>query len=134
PYVKDLLKMVKNKEYEVSRGNYEDRGEGTLADGYTSNDQVADVVKAFLSRTQRHGEQLRGALAFLLSHYMLLRGESIRKLEMTDLQTINLENEAARQGMDCPALVMIMRQGKTNRHNRLELAGCMRNIRVEICP
>ncbi|KAG2192821.1 hypothetical protein INT47_005861 [Mucor saturninus] len=34
----------------------------------------------------------------------------------------------------CPALVMILRQGKTNKNNRLELTGCIRSTQVEICP
>jgi hypothetical protein len=134
PYVKDLLKNIQTQEFATSRANMDDRGEGTLADGYTSNDQVANVMKFYWTRTSHCGEHLRGGLAFLLSHYLLLRGESIRRMELSDLQTVNLENEGVQSNVDCPALVMIMRQGKTNKSNRLETAGCLRNARVDICP
>ncbi|SAL97782.1 hypothetical protein [Absidia glauca] len=134
PYIKDLLKTIRTQEFAASRANMDDRGEGTLADGYTTNDQVANVINFYWTRTSHHGEHLRGGLAFLLSHYLLLRGESIRKMELSDIQTVNLENEGVRSSIDCPALVMIMRQGKTNKNNRLDTAGCIRNARVEICP
>jgi hypothetical protein len=86
--VKGLLKTIKSDEYQVRRANYEDRGVGTLADGYTSTDQIANVVKHYYAKNQFYGEQLRNALAFLFAHYFLLRGESIRKMELPDLQCI----------------------------------------------
>lgn len=129
-----LIKSSKLKEFEVSRDNCEDRGEGTLADGYTSLDQVSKVVQFYLNGQKNHGENLRDSLSFLFSHYFLLRGESIRKSELTDFQTINLDTESIRPDVECPALVMILRQGKTNKNNRLELTGCIRSTRVEVCP
>ncbi|SAM09828.1 hypothetical protein [Absidia glauca] len=134
PYINKLLKNIRTQKFATSRANMDDRGEGTLADGYTSNDQIANVMKFYWTRTSHYGEHLRGGLAFLLSHYLLLRGESIRKMELSDIQTVNLENEGVRSSIDCPALVMIMRQGKTNKNNRLDTAGCIRNARVDICP
>jgi hypothetical protein len=134
PYIKDLLNNIQNEEHNARRQNMEDRAEGTVAEGYHSNDQVAKVIQYYHTRTLNHGDHLRAALSFLLSHFMLFRGESIRRLELGDLQMVNLENEGIRPNMDCPALLAIMRQGKTNKHNRLETVGCMRNIRVEICP
>ncbi|KAG2201219.1 hypothetical protein INT47_013030 [Mucor saturninus] len=92
------------KEFEVSRDNFEDRGEGTLADGYTSLDQVSKIVQFYLNGQRNHGENLRDALAFLFSHYFLLRGESIRNAELTDFQTINLDFESVRPNIKCPAL------------------------------
>ncbi|KAG2191914.1 hypothetical protein INT47_003350 [Mucor saturninus] len=129
-----LIKSSKMKEFEVSRENCEDRGEETLADGYTSLDQVSKIVQFYLNGQRNHGENLRDALAFLFSHYFLLRGESIRNAELTDFQTINLDSESVRPDIKCPALVVILRQGKTNKNNRLELTGCIRSTQVEICP
>jgi hypothetical protein len=73
-------------------------------------------MKFYWTRTSHYGEHLRGGLAFPLSHYLLLRGESIRRMELSDLQTVNLEIEGVQSNVDC-ALVMIMRQGKTNNSN-----------------
>ncbi|KAI7882291.1 uncharacterized protein EV154DRAFT_574993 [Mucor mucedo] len=89
-----LIKISKMKEFEVSRENCEDRGEGTLADGYSSLDQVSKIVQFYLNGQRNHRENLRNALAFLFSHYFLLRGESIRNAELTDFQTINLDSES----------------------------------------
>lgn len=132
--VVSLIKNAKQQEFQVRRQNCEDRGEGTLADGYTSLDQVAKVVQFYLNNSRNHGENLRDSLAFLFSHYFLLRGESIRNAELTNFQTFNLDNESARPDIACPALVMVLKQGKTNKNNRLELTGCIRSTRVEICP
>ncbi|KAG2213421.1 hypothetical protein INT47_009095 [Mucor saturninus] len=106
-----LIKSSKMKEFEVSRENCEDRGEGTLADGYTSLDQVSKIVQFYLNGQRNHGENLRDALAFLFSHYFFVRPD-----------------------IKCPALVMVLRQGKTNKNNRLELKGSIRSTPAEICP
>lgn len=132
--IASVLKSAKEREFQTKRSNCEDRGEGTLADGYTSLDQVANVIQFYLNSQRNHGENLRDAAAFLFSHYFLLRGQSIRHAELTDFQTVNLDNESIRPDIECPALVMVLRQGKTNKNNRLELGGCIRNTRVEICP
>ncbi|KAI7863867.1 uncharacterized protein EV154DRAFT_572640 [Mucor mucedo] len=122
------------REFEVPCINCGDYGEGTLADGYTSLDQVSKIAQFYLNGQRNHGENLRDALAFLFSHYFLLRGESIRNAELTDFQTMNLDSESVRPDIKCPALVMILRQGETNKNYRLELTGCIRSTQVEICP
>ncbi|KAG2191953.1 hypothetical protein INT47_004736 [Mucor saturninus] len=132
--ITDLYKTQVQKKINLSREKCEDRGEGTLADGYTSLDQVSKIVQFYLNGQRNHGENLRDALAFLFSHYFLLRGESIRNAELTDFQTINLDPESVRSDIKCHALVMILRQGKTNKNNHLELTGCIRSTQVEICP
>ncbi|KAJ8537451.1 hypothetical protein ON010_g13147 [Phytophthora cinnamomi] len=60
-----------------------------------------------------------------------MRGESARMLELADLHSILLENEGYSPGR---ALVMVMRQGKTNQVGRIEFGACMRSKYVEICP
>ncbi|ETI55557.1 hypothetical protein F443_01771 [Phytophthora nicotianae P1569] len=52
-------------------------------------------------------------------------------LELADLHSIMLENEGY---SPCRAIVMVMRQGKTNQVGRIEVGACMRNKIVEICP
>ncbi|KAJ8576337.1 hypothetical protein ON010_g2882 [Phytophthora cinnamomi] len=87
--------------------------------------------KNFADRGRDSGKRLRNLLAFLLSHYALMRGESARMLELADLHSILLENEGY---SPCRALVMVMRQGKTNQVGRIEFGACMRSKYVEICP
>jgi hypothetical protein len=55
----------------------------------------------------------------------------LRILEYPDLFHITLENEGV---TDCNALVLVLNQGKTNQHGKLEISGCIRNKNVELCP
>jgi hypothetical protein len=73
-------------------------------DGYTTTDQIANIVSYYIG--QGKTTDFRNSLAFLLSHFCLLRGESARKAELPNLQVINLEGEGSAR---CPALILIMR-------------------------
>ncbi|KAG2193589.1 hypothetical protein INT47_007392 [Mucor saturninus] len=44
---------------------------------------------------------------------------------------IHLQNEGP---TICPALIMVMHNGKTNKHGKTVLSGCIRNKIVELCP
>ena len=127
--VKELIDLVHKREEDHRRENYDDRALGTLIDGYTNTDQIADVVDYYMSKNE--GVHLRNAVAFLLSHYCLLRSESARKATLPDMHSVQLEREGP---SPCHALMMIIKQGKTNKHGRLEIVACLRNTRVEICP
>lgn len=124
-----LLERVKREEEEVKKANFEDRGVGTVMDGYTTTDQIADITAFYFG--EKSVKDFRNNLSFLLSHFCLLRGESARKAELPDLQLVDIENEGSGA---CPAMVLVMRQGKTNKYGRLEIGACLRNARVEICP
>lgn len=124
-----LLENMKFNDERLRRSEFQDRGLGTLIDGYTSENDVANIVSYYYSRSR--GIELRNAVAFLLSHYCLLRGESARKAEFADLQMVMLDREGP---SECPAFVMVLRQGKTNHFGRIELSACIRNSKVEICP
>ncbi|OWZ01332.1 hypothetical protein PHMEG_00027305 [Phytophthora megakarya] len=129
--VRALIKMVEFDDESRKRKNFADRGSDTLLDGYTTNDQIQNISTYFWAMRRDHGTNLRNLLAFLLSHYALMRGESARKMELADLHSIRLENEGY---SPCRAVVMIKRQGKTNQVGRTEVGACMRNKKVQICP
>ncbi|KAG1436244.1 hypothetical protein G6F56_013641 [Rhizopus delemar] len=82
------------QEKATRKTKHEDRGIGTIMDGYTTTDQIASIVNFHFS--QNNTKNLRNSLAFLLSHYCLLRGESARKAELPDLQVVNLEGEGSK--------------------------------------
>lgn len=124
-----LLENMKFNEERVRREEFEDRGLGTLVDGYTSESQISDIVRFYFS--EKTGTDLRNSVAFLLSHFCLLRGENARQAELPDLQTVMLDREGPSQ---CPALVLLLRQGKTNQFGRIEVSACLRNSNVEIYP
>ncbi|ETP08742.1 hypothetical protein F441_15343 [Phytophthora nicotianae CJ01A1] len=127
-----LLKLTQSEEDNRKRKNYEDRGADTLLDGYTATEQIQQVASYFWDTKGDSGTSLRNLLAFLLSHYALMRGESVRMLELADLHSIPLENEGYNP---CRALVMVMvmGQGKTNQVGRVEVGACMRHKNVRVC-
>ncbi|KAG2214162.1 hypothetical protein INT45_014126 [Circinella minor] len=106
--VKALLDWLHREDEKIAHANFDDR---------------------FWSNGTELG--LRDGALFLLQHYGLLRSESIRKMEFADLQSLHLEDEGPSQ---CHALVMILKQGKINKFGRVEVAGCMRNKNMAICP
>lgn len=55
---------------------------------------------------------------------MVLRGESRRMAQVPDL-VIDLPNEG---------LLLIMRNGKTNQHHKVEYMGALRNKEILLCP
>jgi hypothetical protein len=126
PALKTLFNTLKNKESERRRKNFEDRGIGTLQDGYSSISELKQISNSFFI----NGEY-RDQLMFLLSHFCLMRGESVRRIEWADLFHLLLQNEGF---SECMCLVVITDQGKTNQFGRKELGAAIRNKDPEICP
>jgi centromere DNA-binding complex CBF3 subunit-like protein len=62
---------------------------------------------------------------------MVLRGESRRIAQLPDLVTLSLPNEGP---TPCEALILIMRNGKVNKHHKVEYMGALRNKDVLLCP
>ncbi len=126
PALKILFNTLKNKESSRRRNNYEDRGIGTLQDGYSSCTELKQISNSFFI----NGEY-RDQCMFLLSHFCLMRGESVRRIEWADLFLLALQNEGF---SECKCLVVITDQGKTNQFGRKELGAAIRNKDPEICP
>lgn len=62
---------------------------------------------------------------------MVLRGESRRWAQLADLVTLPLPNEGPTL---CHALILIMRNGKLNKHHKVEYMGALRNKDLLLCP
>ena len=129
--VNALLRNVEMESRSLARRNYDDRGAGTILDGYTI-DQLEIFSSYFLSKATNPGVHIRNRMIFLMQHFCIMRGEDIRNMELADLFGLNLPNESSVQ--ECFALVTILRQGKTNQFNRIEYGSALRNANVNICP
>lgn len=125
-----ILKACRLREENAGRTGVKYRGLNDLVDAYITTDEIASMSYYYISRNMYH--DLRNCTAFLLSHFCLLRGESARAAEFPDLQVVNIENEGP-TGF-CPALVIVMRNGKLNESGRLDIGACIRNVDVRICP
>ncbi|KAE8183507.1 hypothetical protein CF328_g8161 [Tilletia controversa] len=126
--VRILLSTRKVQEHSRKRREYVDRGIGTSLDGYTQA-QLEDICAFFIQRDSETG--LRDRLAFLISHYALLRGDNARKLELADLHHLDLAGEGP---SPCFAVVLLLANGKTNQAGRVEYGSFLRNRDVRVCP
>ena len=123
--VKQLIKNVQAMATATRKSNYQDRGIGSLLDGYHSADQFQQICDAFLTVND-----LRGRAAFLVSHFGLLRGENVRDLELADMFSQELDKEGFQT---CTALVLLIKHGKTNTFGKMQHMGFMRNKNVNLC-
>lgn len=66
-----------------------------------------------------------------VSHYGVLRGESVRGIQLADLQHLPLDE---REGpTPCDILVILLYNGKTNQEGKAHAMGAMRNRRWDLC-
>jgi len=127
--VAKLVAQTKRDEEGRQRAEKLDRAKLSFQDGYTTRDQMVQVCDFFMNKKSEEG--LRDKLSFLLSHFCMLRGESVREMELADMQMISLQNES--KNRNCPALICLLRQGKTNQFHRLEVAATIRAENTFIC-
>ena len=78
--LKALLTNKQRNQAAIKKAFYENRGKGTIADGYDTNGlrRILDEfwAKSHSTKTCSVGGFLRGRLDFILSHQLLARGEA----------------------------------------------------------
>ncbi|KAE8213455.1 hypothetical protein CF319_g9169 [Tilletia indica] len=128
-----LLKTRKLEERERKKREYVDRGIGTALDGYTLQ-QLGEISNHFIQRNSEIG--FRDRLAFLISHFALLRGENARNLELADLHHLSMSGEGPSGvgSSQCFAVVLLLANGKTNQAGRVEYGSFLRNKDAFVCP
>ncbi|KAG2223199.1 hypothetical protein INT45_011545 [Circinella minor] len=130
--VKNLLKNARILDRQKRCDNYEDRAAGTIFDGYSTTEKLAQVVDYFLRKDR--SEHYRNAMMLLLSHHCLLRGENVRSLDLPDAQTLSLEGEGVTPDIECQALVILIDHGKTNKFGKPQYGSCIQNDDIKTCP
>ena len=126
--VNDLLKSVQLKDNATARENGEDRFSNTILDGYISPDEIGLIVRHFWSRNDVVG--LRTNFLFLACHAMLLRGESVRMLQISDLAEMMVKSHTNEQSQ---YLVFLMKQGKVNQTGKARYVFAKRHKKVALC-
>lgn len=136
--LKAVLETRAKKEAVRRKSQYEDRAAGTLIDGYRPEHIERFVRACWQQWSVRKGVNrqtveslLRTGADFLMAHCMLLRGECRRTIQFPDLFSIELENEGP---TPCHALIVILRNGKTNQCGRLEYGVAVRHKNLFSCP
>ena len=101
---------------------------GSLQDGYTTSAELRNIFNSALQRRTAAG--LRDRLAMCLGHYALLRSSNILPIELADLSAVDLDNEGP---SPCFAVILILREGKTNQEARIEYGSFTRSRDPETC-
>ena len=135
--LKAVLKARRQKEFVRRKAEFQDRGRGTLQDGYNQRDMIKVIRACWTNFTDAKSfstvsvqSHLRTAVDFLVSHAMLLRGETRRNVQLADLFLLPLENEGP---TPCNAMVMIIDNGKTNQFGRIEYGAVARHREPLLC-
>jgi hypothetical protein len=115
------------------RREYTDRLAGTIKDSY-SKAQIPQHHAAAWQTVGNISCLLRTQVDFLLGNHMLLRQSNRRPMELPDCFRLELPKEG-QKSTEFPtyALVVVMNQGKTNQHGRIEYGAGLRHRDVRSC-
>ena len=117
------------------RSELADRGEGTIKDSYMPS-QILDHTTIVWQERKVIGCAFRTQIDFLLGNHMLLRSSNRLPIELPDCFCLDLQNEGIQRSQDTypsKALVILMRQGKTNQHGRMEYGAALRHRDPKAC-
>lgn len=129
PGVRGILRKQLQDNHRQRRENYEDRGKGTMLDGYNVDDFKA--IEEFWIKSLDVGGRLyislpclrlllaavRNRLDHLTTFSMTMRGQDFRGIQFADCFCVDLPEEGP---MQCTILMVLLANGKTNQHGRIE--------------
>jgi hypothetical protein len=126
--VKQLLETLSRNEHLRRKTSCIDRGIGTMLDTY-SPEELELMSSYFLNKNSIAG--LRNRSMHFLSHFSLMRGQLVRKMELPDIHFVQLPSEGVTAA---DVFICISNNGKTNQFGKLEFYACLRAKNVSICP
>ena len=127
--LKALKGNILRQTWARKRSERADRGEGTIKDSYIPS-QILDHTTIVWQERKAIGCAFRTQVDFLLGNHMLLRSSNRLPIELPDCFFLVLQNEGIQRSQvtyPTKALVILMRQGKTNQHGRMEYAVAFRH-------
>lgn len=133
--LKALKENILRKTWARRRSERADRGEGTIKDSYAPS-QIPDHTTVVWQERKAIGCAFRTQVDFLLGNHMLLRSSNRLPIELADCFCLDLQNEGTQRSQDpypTKALVILMRQGKTNQHGRMEYGAALRHRDPKAC-
>jgi hypothetical protein len=114
-----------------SRKEWADRILNTIKDGYSPAKIPEHTAAAWRFSDVNSG--FRTNVDFLLGNHMLLRSSNRLLLELADCFCLDLPKEGIKADVPTKAFVVLMNQGKTNQHGRVEYGSCLRHRDPEAC-
>ena len=108
--VKDFLRSIRDNVWKTTKKEHKDRALNSIINNYTHKDIFA-FVRNYYQKDKSSKRHLRTTLDFLINHYFLLHNNNRRKLELADLNVIDLPNKDLQP---CKTWIYIFNNGKTN--------------------
>ena len=133
--LKALKENILRQTWSRKRSERGDYGEGTIKDSYMPS-QILDHTTTVWRERKAIGCAFRTQVDFLLGNHMLLRLSNRLPIELPDCFCLDLQNEGVQRSEDAAptkALVILMRQGKTNQHGRMEYGAALRHRDPKAC-
>jgi hypothetical protein len=133
--LKALKENILRQTWARKRSERGDRGEGTIKDSYMPS-QIFDHTTTVWRERKAIGCAFRTQIDFLLDNHMLLRSSNRLPIELPDYFCLDLPNEGVQRSEDAittKALVILIRQGKTNQHGRMEYGATLRHRDPKAC-
>ncbi|ODO10912.1 hypothetical protein I350_01511 [Cryptococcus amylolentus CBS 6273] len=125
-----LLKAYRQLHIRKRKANHEDEGKGSDGDGIQSRKQLADIRQAFFCKGTLDG--LRDLAAFDWGHGGLLRGDSQRELQISDMGVQYFEDSAISGPTPAVAFSCRITSSKTNK--TMQQVGMFRARDWKGCP
>ena len=135
-YVKSLRKIVQRRKVTLLKENFEEK---LTADclPFEVLQKLPDIEYQFWQRNSFHKiyyvSSLRDRMFLLFSHAGMLRGESLRNAELSDLFHITKDDEGP-PGHPATILILQILDGKQNKDGKPVWGRCMRNNDPTECP
>ena len=128
---KALIRHILREAACRSRKEWADRILNTIKDGYLPAKIPEHIAAAWRFSDVNSG--FRTNVDFLFGNHMLLRSSNRLLLELADCFCLDLPKEGIKTNAPTKAFVVLMNQGKTNQHGRVEYGSCLRHRDPEAC-
>ena len=130
--IKGLMKSLKKEKVQKEREGFADRGVGKLNDGYNL-EKYHGLCSLMLKKNDQLGAWLRTRLDIQILHAGVLRGESSRLAELSDISLHRLGGEEG-VGTSTPCLILTITDGKTLEAGETDYTGILRHKDPVLCP
>jgi len=133
--LKTLKENILRQTWARKRSDRFDRDKGTIRDSYAPC-RILDHTAVVWKERKAIGCAFRTQVDFLLGNHVLLRLSNRLPIELPDCFCLDLQNKGVQRSRDAhatKALVILMHQGKTNQHGRMEYGAALRHRDPKAC-
>jgi len=130
PTVKAIQKNLERTTFQTRRANFDDRGKHYQHLLTNEHSEHIKLVAEFFWDSPNSFAGLRNRVGHLMCEHGLLRGETVRDVELPDFFCVPMDNEGP---TICNAMVIIKGRGKMNQFGKVVFSGYYRHSNVRLC-